>query len=153
MRTRQGRITLLIVVIGVAVVAGAGILLERPIREHWYISKLDSHNHDERSRAAAKLVEMKSKRAEARFIALLLRHEEVTEKIVVHVEDLAEMRSVEGILALKIVVAVESLGESPRISAGAGYVGTSRALHFDDLRSQVGQQTAGVGQGEDVGRI
>ena len=52
MDTRQRNVTFVVVVLGVAVLVVAGILIERPIREQWYLSQLESDIIEEQILAA-----------------------------------------------------------------------------------------------------
>lgn len=99
METRRRNVTFVIVALGVAVLVVTGIYLERPIREYWLLSKLDSDDFEEWSHAAEKLVEMRSKQAEAKFIELL-QTGEVNEKIPLAAWAVGKMRSVEATPAL-----------------------------------------------------
>ncbi len=109
---RKRNLTFLIVALGVVVIVLSAMLLERPIRESWHISKLNSDDPGEKFRAAEKLAEMRSERAEARFIQLL-RNGEVPEKILAAMA-LGEMRSVEAIPALLEVLRKRAPGKKGR---------------------------------------
>ncbi len=103
MDIRRGKnVTLLTVVVGAAVVVVAGFLLVRPIQEYWYISKLDSGDALQKHRAAEKLIQMRSRRSEKKFIENL-RNGDLLEKITA-VHALGKLGSVGSIPDLLLIL-------------------------------------------------
>jgi len=111
MKSTGKKVTLLVAVISVAVLVVAGIFLEQHIHEHWLILKLESDDEIEKYHAVNKLVQMRSKRAETKFLEFL-RNGDVMEKATA-VNALGDMRSVEGTPALIHVLRQEAPEPSP----------------------------------------
>ncbi len=70
MAARQRRVTVAIVLLGIAVLVGAAMLLEEPIREQWLIWRLEDDSFETRKRSALELGEIKSIRAVPAIVQL-----------------------------------------------------------------------------------